>query len=203
MPSYWVERVTKVETATTKATTTAGFLSFCRRCILSCLGSNMKRNIFSLAEYEGILSLSDPIYSKPARWERKLDPELLDRHIPHRSCIENNENLNKSERPQFDENATFLYNNVVGSSDSRVLLYKKKSPAPCEGHVNPLKVLYSTCTAKRTSIVKSARHIPSDPVRVLDAPGLMDDFCEQPYILCSFLRFSIPSEPIVLLFFLP
>eukprot|EP01032_Pedospumella_encystans_P038718 gene38718-43882_t len=64
----------------------------------------------------------------------------------------------------------------MDSKNSRVLAFKNKAPAPSEGHSNSLKVLYSTQSAKRGEVVKSTRHIASAPVRVLDAPSLLDDY---------------------------
>lgn len=60
-------------------------------------------------------------------------------------------------------------------SSSRVLAFKTKAPAPAEGYQNGLKVLYTQNRSAATK-VKSTRHIPSAPERILDAPGLVDDY---------------------------
>lgn len=65
--------------------------------------------------------------------------------------------------------------NDVGPG-TRVLAFKNKAPAPKEGYQNSLKVLYSQNTTKRDVAVKSTRHISSNPVRVLDAPELLNDY---------------------------
>jgi len=59
-----------------------------------------------------------------------------------------------------------------------VLAFKSKAPAPAEGHVNSLKVLYTQNKGvSGAGKVKSTyRHIPSAPERILDAPGLVDDY---------------------------
>ncbi len=47
----------------------------------------------------------------------------------------------------------------------------------CEGYQNNLKVLYSQ-TKLPGSCQKTTRHIPQAPDRILDAPDLLDDYCE-------------------------
>jgi len=64
-------------------------------------------------------------------------------------------------------------------SETRVLAFKKKAPAPKEGHTNSLQVLYSATRnldASSSKTTKTNRHIPSAPERILDAPDLMDDY---------------------------
>jgi len=64
-------------------------------------------------------------------------------------------------------------------SESRVLAFKQKAPAPKEGHTNSLQVLYSASRNLDAGInksIKPSRHIPSAPERILDAPDLMDDY---------------------------
>ncbi|CAM9444354.1 unnamed protein product, partial [Scytosiphon promiscuus] len=83
-----------------------------------------------------------------------------------------------------------LESNLVGSSSSssssassaghRVLAFRNKAPAPEEGYQSGLRVLYSqNKSGSRGSSASSARptrHIPSAPVRILDAPDLLDDY---------------------------
>ena len=64
-----------------------------------------------------------------------------------------------------------------GANKSRVLAFKNKAPLPAEGYQNSLKILYSAQTVKK-EVVKTMRHIPSAPVRILDAPDILDDYCE-------------------------
>lgn len=76
-------------------------------------------------------------------------------------------------------NASTVSNNPNDDSTHRVLAFKSKAPAPAEGHVNSLKILYSVNKASTNGgsrHVKSTRHIPSAPDRILDAPELQDDF---------------------------
>lgn len=57
----------------------------------------------------------------------------------------------------------------------RVLAFKQKAPAPVEGYQSSLKVLY-TQNRGAAPKVKTTRHIPSAPERILDAPELVDDY---------------------------
>ncbi|CAK9024010.1 Cell division cycle protein 20 homolog (p55CDC) [Durusdinium trenchii] len=66
--------------------------------------------------------------------------------------------------------------NSMGAGKSRVLAFKKKAPAPPEGYENNLKVLYTQNKEKLARTSKPARHIPSAPERILDAPDLLDDY---------------------------
>lgn len=66
---------------------------------------------------------------------------------------------------------------IEGSGKSRVLAFKNKAPAPMEGYQNSLKVLYSSHTTKK-EVTKSSRHISSAPMRILDAPDMLDDYCK-------------------------
>lgn len=139
----------------------------------------MNNTSYDLTEFESLMSLDNPINSsKATRWERKANQQQqLDRYIPNRSAMEkNDENFERSENTETSEHAKLILANQMDSKNSRVLAFKNKAPAPSEGHSNSLKVLYSTQSAKRGEVVKSTRHIASAPVRVLDAPSLLDDY---------------------------
>ncbi|CAM9492465.1 unnamed protein product, partial [Phaeothamnion confervicola] len=61
--------------------------------------------------------------------------------------------------------------------EHRVLSFRDKAPAPPEGHVNGLKVLYAQGKARDGAAPgRVTRHVPSAPVRVLDAPDMLDDY---------------------------
>ena len=60
-------------------------------------------------------------------------------------------------------------------SKCRILSFRSKAPEPSEAHVNGLKILYSSGRPK-VDKSKNVRHIPSKPFKILDAPGLLDDF---------------------------
>lgn len=61
-------------------------------------------------------------------------------------------------------------------SNTRVLAFKNKAPAPKEGYQNTLKVLYSQKATRKGDVSKPTRHISSAPVRKLDAPEMLDDY---------------------------
>ena len=72
---------------------------------------------------------------------------------------------------------------VEDLSNSRVLSYQEKAPAPKGDTVGNLNVLYSAVAAAagpkgktQASAKLVARHIPSAPSRILDAPELSDDY---------------------------
>ena len=151
-----------------------------------------------LADFETMLSLDNPIKSSVIpRWQRKQQQsqsqsssqsESSDRFIPNRSSTDydNSQHLflgeNSNEELNSNSNST-TYQKLVASEISgqdekgvRVLSYKNKAPTPQEGHQNSLKVLYSVQQGKKENVVKPTRHIPSAPVRILDAPDLLDDY---------------------------
>jgi cell division cycle protein 20 (cofactor of APC complex) len=144
-----------------------------------------------IAEFENMMSLDQPLQStKLCRWERKQrqGEVLADRFIPNRSAMEKslsqpiceNENPRNDDVPELSEHAKLL---AAGTSDNtvdpntRVLAYKNKAPAPKDGYQNSLKVLYSQQAAKKVD-AKPTRHIASAPIRILDAPDLLDDYCK-------------------------
>ncbi|XP_035909063.1 cell division cycle protein 20 homolog [Anopheles stephensi] len=59
-------------------------------------------------------------------------------------------------------------------SKQRLLSFRTKAPAPPEGHVNPLKAIYSVKTPM--SAKGGSRYIPNAPERILDAPEIMNDY---------------------------
>jgi len=68
---------------------------------------------------------------------------------------------------------------IDGDSNSRILSFADKAPAPKGDTVNNLQVLYSASTTSRKSKTATklvSRHIPSAPTRILDAPDLLDDY---------------------------
>ena len=148
----------------------------------------------NVADFENMLSLDNPITSVQTRWERKAKQanELQDRYIPNRSATDfemsrysdsSDENSagNEQDKSEYAELlAANTKNDDQHSSDcqsSRVLAFKNKAPAPKEGYQNSLKVLYSQQNSKKNcEVVKPTRHIPSAPVRILDAPNMIDDY---------------------------
>jgi cell division cycle 20, cofactor of APC complex len=76
-----------------------------------------------------------------------------------------------------------LSSSLLGVDDmtkkSRVLSFADKAPAPKGDTVNNLSVLYSSSASapmKKASTKLVNRAIPSAPSRILDAPGMLDDY---------------------------
>lgn len=61
-------------------------------------------------------------------------------------------------------------------SKQRILAYQNKAPAAPEGYQNHLRVVYSQ--QRTPAQIKSSRYIPQAPDRILDAPAIIDDYCE-------------------------
>jgi cell division cycle 20, cofactor of APC complex len=143
-----------------------------------------------LADFESMISLDNPIKSSVMpRWQRKQQQQSssdsADRFIPSRSGsdLENSQHLFLGDRSAEDSKTTSDHQKLIASEISghddngvRVLSYKNKAPAPQEGYQNSMKVLYSVQQGKKENVSKPARHIPSAPVRILDAPDLLDDY---------------------------
>jgi cell division cycle protein 20 (cofactor of APC complex) len=112
---------------------------------------------------------------------------IMDRYIPSRS---NSMDLDLSSSFSEEQNlapdgacgqseiySKYLTEGHAISTSPRVLAFKNKAPTPKDGFQNGLKVLYSSQSGmKKSEIVKPTRHIPSAPVRILDAPALKDDY---------------------------
>ena len=143
----------------------------------------------NVADFENMLSLDNPISSVQTRWERKAKQatELQDRYIPNRSATDFSAADLSGMYPDENSSGNEPYAELVSaatkndqSSDcqsSRILAFKNKAPAPKDGYQNTLKVLYSQQNGKKNcEVVKPTRHIPSAPVRILDAPNMIDDY---------------------------
>ena len=154
----------------------------------------MNTSSCDVADFENMMSLDTAIKSSvPTRWERKAKQgnELQDRYIPNRSGTDfdvsqysNEENSTEVEKLANTDYAKLLAVNTKDSCHqnsesqaSRILAFKNKAPAPVDGYQNTLKVLYCQQGIKKQGeVVKPARHIPSAPVRILDAPEMLDDY---------------------------
>lgn len=67
---------------------------------------------------------------------------------------------------------------LFNAGEERILAYRKGlAPRPQAGYRSNANVLY-TCLNPSSSVKRVKRHIPRAPDRILDAPGIADDFCE-------------------------
>jgi cell division cycle protein 20 (cofactor of APC complex) len=136
------------------------------------------------------VTVEQPIKSSVcARWERKQQAgQQADRFIPNRANMDKQyqqsiaEGGVKSEdNLEMDSISSYtraLSNSSENLDNTRVLSFKNKAPLPKDGYQSSLKVLYSQQPGKKSTIelAKTTRHIPSAPVRILDAPDLVDDY---------------------------
>jgi len=73
-----------------------------------------------------------------------------------------------------------LAESIFGDAkQGKVLAFKSKAPAPREGSQSSHRVLYSS-NSKTETAVKPTRFISQTPLRVLDAPGVTDDYYTNP-----------------------
>lgn len=144
-----------------------------------------------------MLDLSGNISSSVVpRWQRKQQRQAAavaaangngngggDRFIPNRQASESlDQSIDTSmmsNRDDTDSDYSRLLQQELQPDDlnnSRVLAFKKKAPEAKDGYQNSLKILYSQQTGAKKEVVKPTRHIPSAPVRILDAPDVLDDY---------------------------
>jgi len=93
-----------------------------------------------------------------ARWQRKTAGAQGDRFIPKLAA--------SPEGPALQ----------APKQAHRILAFKEKAPAAEESHVNNLRVIYTQNVVTGAKPQKLGRAIPSAPVRILDAPDLVDDY---------------------------
>ncbi|CAN8067927.1 unnamed protein product [Agarophyton chilense] len=60
--------------------------------------------------------------------------------------------------------------------NSKILAFGDKAPAAKEGYLNPHRVLYNQNSFNSRVRRNKFRHIPQAPEKILDAPGLLEDF---------------------------
>ena len=107
-----------------------------------------------------------------------------DRFIPSRSAIDLSvshfELTHDSQSPALEEYKKVLAANLfAGRPANKILTFSNKAPKPAEAedHHCALRVLYSQ--NRKAGLVPYARHTPHVPEhaeRILDLPGLLDDF---------------------------
>ncbi|XP_003746111.1 cell division cycle 20.3, cofactor of APC complex [Galendromus occidentalis] len=107
--------------------------------------------------------------------------ESGDRMIPNRRAMDF-EKANYAISTKENENASAEasdYTKAVQQqlnldlSNYRILAYRDKAPSAATAS-GPNRILYSS--SKGQSVTKSNRYIPSRPDKILDAPGIVDDF---------------------------
>ena len=150
------------------------------------------------ADFESMLDLSGNISSSVVpRWQRKQQRQAaaaaaasgngnggVDRFIPHRQASDSlDQSLDVSIMSNRDGDTDSDYSRLLQQelqpddlNNSRVLAFKKKAPEVKDGYQNSLKILYSQQTGAKKEVAKPTRHIPSQPIKILDAPDVLDDY---------------------------
>lgn len=130
-------------------------------------------------------NLCNTPHKTPGKTPKASKTPAADRFIParramdfnsaHFSLMANAENEAEAVSPNTADYQKSLQSALATCPEAKVLAFKTKAPAPPEGHMNNLRVLYSqnrTTAAPR----KPMRTIPSTADRILDAPELRDDY---------------------------
>lgn len=136
----------------------------------------------------------------PGSKDRSKTPTGGDRFIPSRATSnfelghyminkEQQKDSQEEENSQTDntkrsaaqmEQRKLLAETIPGANgeaaSQRILSYQIKAPSAPDSHQNPLKVVYSTKTPVSTK--SGSRYIPHAPERILDAPDIINDYCE-------------------------
>jgi len=104
-----------------------------------------------------------------------------DRFIPSRNAmdIENSHfNIMSDVKSDATEYQNTLSDAVFPQAESQILAYKPRPPVVKSAAPGPHRVLYSQNISKSSSVAKKSctRVIPQTSERVLDAPGLVDDY---------------------------
>jgi len=117
-------------------------------------------------------------------------PEGADRFIPNRSTTDleaaqhslvADPSLATAEQRQLSlgevERRRALQENLnpAASSKDRILSFKTKAPHPRDGHLNNMKVLYSSGKPSAPK-ASNTRQVASSPEKILDAPDMLNDF---------------------------
>ena len=108
-----------------------------------------------------------------------------DRFIPNRSTTDmefaqhslanDTDNTDNTMSAAEYEKRKMMEENLNPGDHSRILSFKSKAPAAKDGHLNNMKVLYSTGKPAAPKATNT-RNIPSAPEKILDAPDMLNDF---------------------------
>ena len=113
-----------------------------------------------------------------------------DRFIPNRSAMDMEvsnfnlckENCNPSHldtspsKEEYKSNLAASLFPLGNEPNGKILSFSQKAPQSKEFLKNDMRVIYSQNNQERKKSVKSVRHIPQQPEKILDAPELLDDY---------------------------
>ncbi|KAJ2596222.1 WD repeat-containing protein slp1 [Coemansia sp. RSA 1721] len=117
----------------------------------------------------------------PSPRQKKSKASQYDRFIPNRAAMDmasSQFNIARSDSEQPLDGATIAYHEEVAracgvSMNKRILAFKEEAPA---SERDDLRQVYSRPALKSTTSANTRRRILNTPERVLDAPGLVDDY---------------------------
>ncbi|KAJ2723534.1 WD repeat-containing protein slp1 [Coemansia sp. Benny D115] len=117
----------------------------------------------------------------PGLRQEKAKSTQYDRFIPNRGAMDMTSsqfNISRSEADQPLDGATIAYHEEVAracgvSINKRILTFKEEAPT---SEKDDLRQVYSRPVLKATASTSTKRRILNTPERVLDAPGLVDDY---------------------------
>ncbi|KAJ1721403.1 WD repeat-containing protein slp1 [Coemansia erecta] len=117
----------------------------------------------------------------PSPRQKKTKASQYDRFIPNRTAMDmasSQFNIARSDAPQPLDGSTIAYQETVAnacgvSMNKRILTFKEEAPT---SEKEDLRQVYSRPALKATASTSTKRRILNTPERVLDAPGLVDDY---------------------------
>ena len=97
----------------------------------------------------------------------------------NKSSSNTGQNVTEVLSPSKEEYNKQLAENLLSDSNgtnSKILAFKSKAPAPPSGFENPMSAVYTSNSGAAIKAKRQLRHIPQAPERILDAPELLDDY---------------------------
>ncbi|KAJ8309898.1 hypothetical protein KUTeg_011763 [Tegillarca granosa] len=110
-------------------------------------------------------------------WKRFIpNRATTDMDLGHYAIMHDKEEEDSPSKAQYKQHLHDALNKGQNPQDAKVLSFKDKAPKAKEGHINNLKVLYSSGRVSSGPKATTTRQIPQQPDRILDAPELVDDY---------------------------
>ena len=130
----------------------------------------------------GLALAKHQMSARSASASTSFDSDASDNSSSDPSCISDRDDkaVAESKKDLYQSNLSSALLGVEDVNNSRILSYQDKAPVPTGDTVSNLNILYSAsaaaCAQKKASAKLVARHLPSAPSRILDAPDLLDDY---------------------------
>lgn len=117
--------------------------------------------------------LNNQLYESGDRFISNRSSKDISQYNISKSVLSGDENKTTAEKMWSNSLAETLFS-VPSVDNCKILALQNKAPAPKSGYENRLKVLYTQSLGSEKS--KPHRQIPTQPVHVLNAPDMVDDF---------------------------